>query len=69
MPVADYAASGGKARAAKLTPEARAASARAAALARWQQRKPAREPVIRPEPKTLPDIELEDEVDPHLGAL
>ena len=65
MPVADHAAKGGTARAAKLTPEQRKASAQAAARARWH---PADPPPPRVDRDTLPDVEYDD-VDPHLGRL
>lgn len=72
MPVADHAAKGGTARAKKLTPEARAASARAAARARWDRAKPD-DPAPAPSAPSrdranLPDIEFNDDIDVHLGS-
>ena len=71
MPVADHAAKGGAARAAKLTPEARAASARAAARARWDRAKPDTQAPApnRPKPdrNVLPDTEFDDDCDCHMG--
>ena len=66
MPVSDHATQGGKARAAKLTPEQRKASASAAARARWHQ--PEDPPKRREDRESLPDVEFDD-VDPHLGRL
>ena len=67
MPVSDHATQGGKARAAKLTPEQRTASARAAARVRWQQPEDPI-PKRREDRENLPDIEWDD-CDPHLGRL
>ena len=71
MSVADHASKGGSARAAKLTPEARKESARAAARARWDRAKqdhPTPAP-NRPNPdrNDIPDVEWDPDVDVHLG--
>ena len=72
MPVADHAAKGGAARAAKLSPEARAASARAAARARWDRAKPDQPTSAphrpRPDRNDLPDFDIDPDWDPHLGC-
>ena len=72
MSVADHAAKGGTARAKKLTPEERKASARAAARARWDRAKPdLPEPAPhrpRPDRTEPPGLEIDPDWDPHLGA-